>query len=161
MALKSTTEIPLRNKLSTDDGFVSESWLYFFRDVLDGILYLNKEISFPLVNNQSGAVDLTPLSFDKTSTSQVTVDYLIQRTTSTNESVSSGTFHLSYLPRSDSWQIENAPSGSGVTLTITSTGQVQYTTTNQTGTLSISRIIFRARKIGGKSSIYSKLGIRK
>lgn len=39
-------------------------------------------------------------------------------------------------------------------------GQVQYTTTNETGTASISKIAFKIRTLGGKNLLYSSAGSR-
>ena len=70
--------------------------------------------------------------------------------------VEAGTFTVSYLPDSEDYQLSNGPSSAGVTLTVTSAGQIQYATTNLSGTESISRIIVKPRKIYAKSSLYSK-----
>lgn len=45
----------------------------------------------------------------------------------------------------------------GVYLTISTAGQVKYTSTNITGVASISRIAWRARTIEAKSKLYSKM----
>lgn len=48
----------------------------------------------------------------------------------------------------------------GVVFSVTSDGQVQYTTTNISGTASISKIFFRMRTMGGKNSQYSAVSTR-
>lgn len=48
----------------------------------------------------------------------------------------------------------------GVKFSVTTAGQVQYTSTSITGTASISKISWRMRTLGGKSSTYSSAGPR-
>ena len=118
--------------------------------------HIGNEKSIDLANNSS-ATDLVGVSIDKADASCVFFDYLIQRIHSASENVEAGTFIVSYLPDSDDYQISNGPSSAGVTITVTSSGQVQYATSNISGDISLSRITVRPRKIFAKSSQYSKL----
>lgn len=157
-----TELVPYRDEVVDESRKLSPVWSSFFRIIQNIIFYIKPETTFALVNNQSVAANVAGLSFDKRYCSQATVDYLIQRTTNSSELVESGRITAIYLPSSDTWNIAKNADISvgtiGVTLTITSAGQVQYTTTNQAGTVSISRIIFRVRQIEAKSNIYSVVG---
>lgn len=156
-----STDAPIRSEFFDVLKSISRPWQDFFTLISEALFYVGSEGFQALVNNQSTAVDITSLSFDKRYVSAAYVDYLIQRTTSTNESVEAGTFFLSYKHKADAWQISSGPSAAGVTITVTSTGQCQYQTTNQSGTFldtSLSRIVFRARTIRAKSKLYSVLG---
>ena len=111
--------------------------------------------------------DVTDLKFNFRGVSQATVDFLIQRvTTSTGatELIESGIFVVSYNPTSDDWSLTMigtpGPDDSGVDFSIDSSGQVQYRSSSITGTASISRVIWKARTLAGKHSSYSTIGTR-
>lgn len=157
-----SSEAPIQqNVIDKTTGALSRAWQDFFGLVSDVLFYAGSEKFMTLVNNQATAISIEGLSFDKRYVSAGYVDYIIQRTTSTNESVEAGTFFVSYKHKADTWQISSAPSSAGVTITINSSGQCLYQTTNQTGTFldtSISRIVFRSRSIRAKSKLYSSMG---
>ena len=105
------------------------------------------------------------MSVNSSKVSHAVVEYLIQRVTTGGgavELIQAGMFHLVYLPTSDTWNIvaigTPGPGASGITFTVTSSGQVRYTSTNITGTESLSRIAFRIRTLSSKSQSYSKIG---
>ena len=155
--------VPFVDPVVESEGLtLSRSWQQFFRKIQDLVDYIDDEQSFTLVNNQAVAADLTPLTFDYRYTSQATIEYLIQRTSSSAEAVRAGKLNVIYLPNSNSWNIadvaEVTTGTPGITFTITSSGQVQYTSTNQAGTGEISRLVFRVREMKAKSSLYSQLG---
>ena len=158
MAPSKSTPVPYTNPIADASGIITSAWQFFFQSVYEILTYLGLEQTFTLVNNTAVATNIATLNFDRQFTSQVSVDYLIQRTTSLNEAVETGTFYLAYKPKTNTWAISNGPTASGITLTVTTSGQVKYTSTNQTGTLSISRIVFRCRLIAAKSNLYSKVG---
>lgn len=141
---------------------LSRSWEQFFRKIQDIVNYISDEQSFTLVNNQAVAANITPLTFDYRYTSQAVIEYLIQRTSTTTEAVRAGRLNVIYLPNTNSWNIADVPEVTtgtpGITFTITSDGQIKYTSTNQGGTGKISRIVFRVREIKAKSSLYSQMG---
>lgn len=158
--------VPLADKLSTITGFVSQPWEIFFRALSEMLLPLGAERAFELTNNQSVAADIVGLKFNRRSVSQAVVEFLVQRvTTSTGatELVESGSFILTYNPTADDWNISltniNTPDNSGVDFTVTTAGQVQYTSSNITGVHSISRVVWRARTLAAKNSIYSTQGV--
>lgn len=154
-------QAPNQNQLTGEDGKVSREWDVFFRDIQESLSALGVEKYFKLTNNQVAAANIEGLSFDYRKFSQVSVDYLIQRVTTgggAQEKIESGTFYLVYKPTSNAWVLSGGPTTSGITLTITAAGQVQYTSTNLTGTASISKITFKARTLAAKNSQYSEPG---
>ncbi len=162
-----TFEVPFKSVALERGGLLTPVWTAFFRSLYERISPLGVERSFEIVNNQSGAADITGMRYDYRGTSQVAIDYVIQRITTGGgavEKLETGIFLLVYKPTSDSWSkvvIGTAgPDVSGVTITVTATGQVQYTSTNVAGTASISRFIWRARTLAGKHSSYSSVGAR-
>lgn len=157
-------DLPLREMLLEAAGQLTQPWAWFFRAIHERLKPLGIEKTFTLVNNQASAADVTGLVFDLRQTSQAIVEYLVQRiTTSTGatELVESGIFIVSYMPTSATWELHSVsadtPDNSGVTFSVTSAGQVQYTSTNITGTASISKLTYRARTLGGKNSQYSSM----
>ena len=164
-ASATTIEVPYKDEVVTEDNKLSPKWQYFFRVLQKALSSLGTEKSFQLVNEQVLPENIQGLSFSSSDCSQVIVDYFIQRvTTGTNpvELIETGTFHLVYQPTSNAWVkfvASTLGSASGVTLTVTAAGQVQYTSTLVDGTASLSRITYRARTMSAKSSIYSRLGV--
>lgn len=124
---------------------------------------MGEERQFTIVNNQASAADITGLKFNKAGTTGAFVEFLVQRVTTGGGAVELteiGVFSVIYEPTSNSWTLTeinvNNPDNSGVTFSITSTGQVQYTSTNETGTASISSLFWRARTFAGKNRQFSK-----
>lgn len=154
-------KIPRDTPLTDESGNLNRQWDEYHRDMRDRVEAMGVEKSFELTNNQASAANIEGLYFDCKSVSQATVDYLIQRITTgggAQEKVEGGHFYLVYLPTSDSWSLSNGPSTAGITLSVTSAGQVQYTSTNLTGAASISKITFKARTLAAKNSQYSQVG---
>lgn len=153
---------PFRDRISNEMGFVSPSWTSYFNILTKIVSPLGSEKSFSLKNNLAVAEDIEGLSFTSKVTSHAVVEYLIQRVTDTNEVITAGMFHAVYKPTSNNWSIvaigTPGPSSSGITFSITASGQVQYTSTNVTGVQSISKITWRARTLAAKSSQYSVMG---
>ncbi len=160
-----TIEVPYRDFVSEKTGFVSRVWGEFFRGIRDSINSLGVEKSFKIQNNVSAAENIEGLFFDKERVSAAYVDYLIQRVsvdTGATELIEAGIFIVSYNPTSDDWNFHlvgtSGPDDSGVDLTIDSSGQVQYESSNITGIEVISKITWRARALMAKNSRYSKGG---
>lgn len=85
-------------------------------------------------NNVSIATSITDLSLDSSVTRAAHIKYSILRTTATDETSETGTIRATYLPTAATWLIDNTGvGGSGVTFSITSAGQVQYTSDDLTG----------------------------
>lgn len=157
-----TDLVPYKSEVVEETRLLTDVWQNFFRLIQDIVFYIKSENYFTLTNNQAVAADITPLYFDYRTTSYVVIDYVIQRTSSSAELIQSGILMAVYKPRANTWSIREygtaGPDASGVTFTITSAGQVQYTSSNQAGTISLSRMIFRLRQFEGKSSLYSRMG---
>lgn len=160
--IKESLEVPYKTPM-LEGGFLNHLWSWFFRAVQERLRPLGIESFFDLANGQASAADIDGLNFDSGTVSQATIDYLVQRvTTSTGatEEIESGILIATYNPTSEDWNLhavdENNPDDAGITFSITSEGQVQYTTDTITGTASISRIVWRARTLSAKHSTYSR-----
>lgn len=165
--LNDSFDVPYQSEISDNKRFLTTPWTWFFRSTWERLYSLGIERQFTLVNNQSAPADVTGLRFDKRGVAQATVTYLVQRVTtggSAAELIESGIFTCAYRPTSESWDIsavnEHSPDDAGITFTITADGQVQYTTTNETGTPLISNLFWRASTFGGKNQLYSAVGAR-
>lgn len=97
-------------------------------------------------NNISAAADITGLSLNSANVKSAKIQYHIYRDTSASSLMEAGTFELAYKASATSWNLTNRTFGgdtSGITLTATTAGQVQYTSTNITGTGYSGVIAFR------------------
>jgi hypothetical protein len=163
MGLPVSVTVPYQDAVvDKKDLLITRTWSFFFRSIQAALDPLGVEQYFTLVNNQSVAADIDGLKFDLAKVGQVTVDYLIQRVTTgggATELIETGTLYAAYKPTSNDWFLINVPSSAGITLSITSSGQIQYTSTNVTGTASISKLTFRARTLAAKNSQYSSAGV--
>lgn len=153
---------PLTEQMLDSSGLLSRVWQNFFLKFVPVMSFIGQEKEFVLANNQAVAANVTGLVFDKSYTSQVVIDYCIQRLTSTTEVIQSGTKHAVYKPGAATWSLLEygtpGPDASGITFSITSAGQIKYTSSNLGGTQSISRIFYRVRELAGKHTLYSKVG---
>lgn len=92
------------------------------------------EQTFTIANNQVAAADVTGLVFVKTSYSYVVINYSIVRSVVGSRKFTGGTITLYH--DGTNWSYELGPevgNGSGVVLSATTAGQVQYTSTNLAG----------------------------
>jgi hypothetical protein len=87
-------------------------------------------------NNQSSPQSITNALFNPVSIRSVEITFSIRRTTNISEKVSTGTIYLSYLPIAATWDIsyDSTSSNAGITFDITDAGQLNYTSTNISGT---------------------------
>lgn len=94
------------------------------------------QTDFLIANNQS-AQNITGLIFDKTTIKAARVEFSIERKTTTQDVQEMGHFYVMHDSRDDTWRIAFGMTffdNAGVTFGInTSTGQVQYTSTDLTG----------------------------
>jgi hypothetical protein len=161
MISKTADQPPFKDRIFESDYFVSRAWQAFFRRCGEVLRFIGSEQTFPLVNNQGSAADITPLKFDKSYTTVVFIDYFVQRITSSTKKNQAGIKIAVYDADANSWVISeygtSGPDAAGITFSITSTGQVQYTSSNLAGTETISRIVFRTRELAAKA-YYSKAG---
>ena len=88
-----------------------------------------------IANNQTISADVIGLSFDPTTVRGAIAQYSIYRVSSTTELVEVGQIFLSYKSVAATWDMTIiGSSGANTPLTITSLGQIQYTTNNMSGT---------------------------
>ena len=159
-----TLQVPTQTKFINANGNIEIAWIKFFQEAQARLLPLGDEKTFELSNNQALAANIEGLKFDYARVSQATIDYTIQRVTTgggATELIETGEYRAVYLPSSNTWNIfqmwTSGPHDSQVVLSITSSGQVQYTSSNITGTASISKIAFRVRTMAIKGA-YSEVG---
>lgn len=119
------------------------------------------DTSFTIVNNQSSPANVTGLLFSGTTVRSAEIDVQFYRNTTSGgatELSSRAKYLATYKTVAASWDLAvmgvggdvDATSGepSGVTLSITSAGQVQYTSTSISGTAASSVMHFRANTMG-------------
>lgn len=156
-----TYNFPISQEVVNKEMKLAEKWVDFFRQIKQALTFLGAENSFTLVNNLAVAADIENLSFSKNFTSHAVIDYCIQRTTNLAGLTQSGCLHAVYKPFTNTWALvpigTPGPDVAGITFSITSDGKIQYTSTNQAGTVVLSRIFFRVRAMAGKA-YYSKVG---
>jgi hypothetical protein len=154
MALNSF-QIPFRDKMNDDRGFLVRSWEDFFKYLKDIVDPLGLEKSFTILNNQSVAVKFDGLVLNKNITRQAFIDYFIQRISNSVELIETGILRAVYLPTSNTWIIANmggsGPATSGITFSINSSGEILYTSTNAAGTFTVSKLTVRVRTMFGKN----------
>lgn len=110
------------------------------------------ETTFNIGNNVSSAQDVVGLTFNPTTVRGVSVEYTIYRISSTTELAEKGTLQLIFkndAPTNTKWTIGRSFFGddSGLNLTMTDGGQVQYTSTNVSGTGYTGVIHFEASSL--------------
>lgn len=109
--------------------------------------------TFVLVNNISSAVDITGMTFSQATEKAFYIDYYIIRKTDTvgSEAAQTGNIRGIYNSQLSKWLITDTFSGqnAGVTFSITAAGQIQYKTTNITGSNYIGTLAWLTpKKIG-------------
>jgi hypothetical protein len=158
----SSLNVPYTTPMVDANGLMTRAWSEFFRELRDRVDSLGFENVFTLTNNQSTLADIVGLTFGKAGVSKAVIEYLVQRVSSSSELIESGVMHAVYMPDSDDWELvvigTPGPDDAGITFDITATGQVRYQTTNQAGTIELSRIAWRVLSFGVKSSTYSLPG---
>lgn len=111
------------------------------------------DTSFTIANNISSATSVTGLSFSGSTYRSFIIDYSIYRSTSTALSAVAqvGELRGVYNTQSLTWYLSDNYSGqnSGVTFSITSGGQIQYTSTNISGTSYTGSLKYTTRKTFG------------
>lgn len=94
------------------------------------------ENSFTIANNQSSVANVTSLSFAVATYRAFAVDYSIRRYVDASEVVQTGTLKGAYNSKTSTWSLSDSFTGddAGVTFSITAAGQVQYVSSNISGT---------------------------
>lgn len=119
------------------------------------------ETTFTIANNQSSPADVTGLLFSTSTVRSAEIDIQVYRNTTSGgatELSARAKYLATYKTVAASWDLSpqgvggdvDASTGmpGGVTLTITTGGQVRYTSTNITGTAASSVMHFRATTMG-------------
>ena len=100
------------------------------------------QTSFSAANNQSAAADVTGLLFSNSTvrSAEIQLSVYINATTSLYE-----TFKILLIQKGSSWELAQSSSGdsSGFVFSVTNAGQIQYTSTNNSGFVSAT-IKYRA-----------------
>jgi len=106
--------------------------------------------TFTPANNVSSPADITGLAFNGVNIRAVHIKYYVYRNTSTTELAEAGNIRLIYKTVAGSWQIDNTAVGdpAGIAFTVTSGGQVRYTTTNMGGTGYTAKMSFTYESLG-------------
>ena len=108
------------------------------------------QTTFNITNNQATPASVTGLIFDYTVSRSGYIRYTIQRITTgggATSLVETGIIFVAYRPDTATWDLIPGPSGAdyaGVDFSITAGGQVQYVSSNITGTPSVSQLAFAA-----------------
>lgn len=102
--------------------------------------------SFNVANNQSSASNVNGLSFNTSLVRSAIIQYSIYRTSTTTEMSESGHIYVTYKSTAGTWEIAQSYAGSsGVTFTVTNAGQIQYISTNFSGTSYSGKMKFNAK----------------
>jgi len=91
--------------------------------------------NFTVANNQSIAANVTGLLFNKVTYKGARIPFDLMRSTASSNFTESGVIYVSHNSFTDTWQIsvDSKIDDAGVTFSINSSGQVQYTSTNIAG----------------------------
>lgn len=152
---KTILQLPLKDSALDGSGRLTPPWEKFFQLIKKMLDPLGVEETVTLNNNQVAAADVEGLRFDSDKVKEARIEYFVQRVTTGGGAVElteSGTLHCVWQPTSSSWSLSQGdfyPEDAGITFSITAAGKVQYTTTNITGTASISKLSFRVRTMVG------------
>lgn len=141
------------NRDSPGWGEEATAWATAVTNVLSNVVG-NGDIlqtAASIANNQVAAANVSGLIFDPTVVRGAIVEYSIYRVTTSagaTEAVEVGTMYLGFKSTANTWDISVVGgSGAGVTFSITAGGQVQYTSTNFTGSTYSGTMKFRARAL--------------
>jgi hypothetical protein len=147
-------EVPFQDAVVSQGGLLSYVWNNFFRNLYTLISHIGFETSFELVDNQTTAAPIEGLKFDPLKNQQIFIDYIIQRITGSSELIETGILAIVYKPKAATWSVSKlvtgVPDNAGITFSITSSGQLQYTSTDMAGTVYIQKVTYRTRTMAAK-----------
>lgn len=102
--------------------------------------------SFNVANNQAVAANVNGLSFNTSLVRSAIIQYSLYRTSTTTEMSETGHIYVTYKSTAGTWEIAQSYAGSSdVTFTITNAGQVQYISSNFSGTSYSGKMKFNAK----------------
>lgn len=105
--------------------------------------------SFSIDNNISTPTSVDGLVFDPSSIRGAVINYSVYRVTTgigATEIAETGVMVLSYKDTAADWDLSRyANNDAGVTFSVTTSGQIQYETTNFTGSAHSGTVTFRAQ----------------
>lgn len=102
--------------------------------------------SFNVANNQSAVANVNGLSFNTSLVRSAIIQYSLYRSSTTTELSESGHIYVTYKSTAGTWEIAQSYVGSsGVTFSITNSGQIQYTSTNFSGSSYSGKMKFNAK----------------
>lgn len=135
-------------------GAEATDWAIAVTSELNSIIVdgdLGPTILVNIANNQASPANVTGLAFDPADIRSATIEYYVYRSydSGSQEVAESGTIYITYKDIANEWdfvQVGNNVTGSGVTLSITNAGQVQYISSNLTPSSGYNgKCKFRAR----------------
>lgn len=141
------------NRESPSWGEDASAWAQAVTSALGNVAGANDilQTSATIANNISSPTNITGFSFDPLAVRGAICEYSVYRVTTgggATELVETGTIYLSYKSTASTWDIVVVGgAGAGVTFSITNGGQVQYTSTNISGSSYSGTIKFRARSL--------------
>lgn len=132
--------VTYRYPVSNDEqwGTDATDWAIAVTDAL-GTVSVDGDIAPPsssqasILNNQASAANVTDLVFDSSSVRGAIVHYYIFRKHDTTEIMEVGTLTLRYVNSAWTFSQEYQGDDTGVVLTITAGGQIQYVSDNRVG----------------------------
>lgn len=142
-------EFPLQGE-NADYGEQVTDWASAVTDALTTVQQPNDILttSAAINNNQSTFVNIPGFAFDTSEVIEIEASAIVTRSTSSPAVTVTENFEIRGNYNGTDWTIEinsNAKIDSGVDFEITSSGQVQYTSSNMTGSGYVGSIIFKAR----------------
>ena len=91
--------------------------------------------SFSVANNISSATNITGLVFDPAQIRSAIISYSVYRSTNSTELSEAGQIMVTYKSTANSWELARYSVGdAGLTFTMLPSGQMQFTSTNMSGT---------------------------
>lgn len=106
------------------------------------------QTSFSIANNISSYTNVNGLIFSNSTVRAAFVEYSIYRTTNSNELAQSGTLEMVYKNTANDWTLVQDFGGeAGVIFSITSSGQLQYQSSNVSGTSYSGVMKFKAQAL--------------
>ncbi len=131
-------------------GEDATAWAEEVTDVLNALAGPDDilQTTVTINNNQASAANIAGLLFNTATVRSAVIDYNIYRTTSLNEVVEAGTLLIMYKSVANEWSVSQILNGDAeVYFTITTTGQLQYTSSSLAGTSYTGTMTFEAAAI--------------